>query len=77
MDTSVTIIKKLFIADWYKDTVFTINTENLEIENEFSAGDAPSGITISNDDKTLYITNKNDDAMLFVDSTSGKILSKN
>ena len=32
----------LFVADWYMDSVFSVNTQSFEIKNQYKVGDAPS-----------------------------------
>ncbi len=59
--------ERLFVADWYTDQVYIIDTAKLIVAGAITVGTSPAGMAASPDNHWLYVANRESDTVSVID----------
>ena len=69
--------QSVYVADWYEDSIFIIDTVALSIRDKIKVGDSPSGLAINPNNNFLYVANRDENTIMIVSIPENKILLGN
>lgn len=67
---------KLFVADWYSDQLYVIDTAQKTVVAQIKVGRSPSGMAVSPDGATLFVANRESDMVSVVDLAQSREIAQ-
>ena len=60
--------RQIFVSDWERNAVLVVNPESLMVVDLLSVGENPAGIALDNENRRLYIANRNSNTVSVLDA---------
>lgn len=70
LGTAQGLAGRAFVSNERGNTITVVNTDTWEVETEFFAGNRPRGITVSPDEKVIYVCASDDNLIRVFDATT-------